>query len=102
MKERGMMKWISYKSLSEQEKYLNETLDRKQAVDKPLISNEKAEKINEILCTYVGEEVALLFYASGHIKESRGTIKIIDGIYKFVEMNDIRIPFSNIVNLERL
>lgn len=102
MSERGMMKWVSYKSLSEQERYLNETLSKKQMIDKPKISNDKAAEINDILCSYSGEEVALLFYSSGRIKESRGTIKIIDGIYKFVEMNDIRIPFSSIVNLERL
>lgn len=102
MSERGMMKWISYKSLSEQERYLNEMLSKKQMIDKPKISDDKAEEINDILCSYSGEEVALLFYSSGRIKESRGTIKIIDGIYKFVEMNDIRIPFSSIVNLERL
>lgn len=102
MKDRGMMKWLSYKSLSEQERYLSEMMDKKEEIDKPLLSEEKAEEINEILTTYAGEEVCLYFYMSGHVKQSRGAIDRIDPIYRVVEMNDIRIRFSEIVGLEQI
>ncbi len=102
MKDRGMMKWLSYKSLSEQERYLQEMWDKKTTIEKPSISNEKAEEINELLLSYSGEKVCLYFYSSGRVKESRGEIKRIDPIYKIIEMNDIRIRFSEIVGLEQI
>ncbi len=102
MKDRGMMKWLSYKSLSEQERYLEEMWNKKTKIEKPSISNEKAEEINELLLSYSGEAVCLYFYSGGHVKQSRGEIKRIDPIYKIVEMNDIRIRFSEIVGLEQI
>ncbi len=102
MRDRGMMKWLSYKSLSEQEKYLTEMMNKKEEIEKPIISEDKAEEINEMLSSYAGEEVCLYFYASGKVKQSRGSIDRIDPIYKIVEMNDIRIRFSEIVGLEQI
>ena len=100
MKERGMMKWISYKSLNEQEKYLAKMLEKKSYLEKPSISSDKAEEINNLLCEYSGEDVCLTFYSLGKIKESRGQIKNIDGIFKIIEINEMKISFSSIVNLE--
>ncbi len=102
MKERGMMKWLSYKSLNEQEKALNKMLEKKTRIEKPSISKEKAEEIDEILQNYAGEEVRLYFFANGHVKESFGEIDKIDPIYKIIEMNHIRIQFSMIVGLEKI
>lgn len=99
MSERGIKKWLSYKSLSEQEKYLNEMLESKARIEKPAITEDKAAEINELLLSYSGEEVCLYFYSRGRVRESRGEIDKIDPIYRIIEMNNIRIPFSSIVGL---
>ena len=102
MKYRGMMKWLSYKSLSEQERYLAEMMGKKEEIEKPIISEDKAKEINEMLFSYAGEEVCLYFYTHGKVKQSRGAIDRIDPIYKIIEMNNIRIGFSEIVSLEQI
>lgn len=97
-----MVKWLSYKSLSEQETFLNKMLEKKTRIEKPSISNEKAEEINECLLNYSGDEVELSFFSNGHIRISRGQINKIDPVYQIVEMNHIRIQFSMIVGLEKI
>lgn len=77
-------------------------MSKKEEIEKPLVSEDKAEEINEMLSSYAGEEVCLYFYARGKVRQSRGAIDRIDPIYKIVEMNDIRIGFSEIVGLEQI
>ena len=60
MSERGMKKWAPYKSLNEQEHYLNKLHKDNEKVEKPKISSDAAEEINEILVNYHGEELASL------------------------------------------
>ena len=98
MKERGMAKWAPYKSLTEQEDFMGAMHKKKKAIAKPSLSGDKAEEINAILSAYQGEDVAVSFFLAGSVKESRGLITKIDTIYKFIEMNDIRIPFSSITD----
>ena len=52
MSDRGMKKWAPYKSLPEQDPHLINTKKNKTKIDKPLISSEEAEVINEILSNY--------------------------------------------------
>jgi hypothetical protein len=99
MKERGMKKWLAYKSLSEQEKYLENMERKKSKVARPLISENKAEEINSLLTTYHGERVAIRFYHDGFIKESRGIIERIDTFYNFIKISDISISMSSIVDV---
>jgi hypothetical protein len=100
MKDRGMQKWMAYKSLSEQEKYLAIMEHNKGRIDKPLISSSKAEEINEVLSNYHGEQVSIYFFWDGYIKQTIGTISKIDTIYNLLQINDIRISFSNIVDVK--
>jgi hypothetical protein len=98
MKDRGMVKWAPYKSLCEQEDFMTTMHKKKNAIAKPRISSDKAEEINSLLTEYKGQNVAVQFFLAGSIKESRGEIQKIDTFYKFIEMNDIRISFSDIVD----
>jgi hypothetical protein len=99
MKERGMKKWLAYKSLSEQEKYLENMQREKSKIAKPLISENKAEEINSLLTSYHGEMVAIRFFHDGFIKESRGVITRIDTFYNFIKISDISISMSSIVDV---
>lgn len=99
MRDRGMKKWLAYKSLSEQERYLENMEKEKTKIAKPQISSSKAEEINEILANYHGENVAIRFFRDGSLVESRGIIDRIDTFYNLIQINDIRIRMSAIVDV---
>lgn len=83
MSDRGMKKWAPYKTLQEQWNTLDEMKkSENKNVDKPKISNEEAEEINDILVNYHGQEVTIRYYRKGQILEEKSTIKTIDAFEK--------------------
>ena len=100
--DRGMIKWMPYQSLTEQATYLHAMRERRQKIEKPLISSDKAEEINEVLCNYKGEEVHLRFFRSGGIYEEEGTITMIDGYSRSLRINKKDVPFKDVLDLYRL
>lgn len=100
MKERGMKKWMAYKSLTSQGDYLNKMRNEKSLEERPLISESKAEEINDILSNYQGETVVMSAYLGGHVKVIEGQIEKIDPIYKTLEIKNMKISFKNIVEIK--
>ena len=101
MSERGMKKWAPYKSLIEQESYLNKLHDNNQKVEKPHISSDEAELINEILVNYRGEELLITYWRNGKINTLPAVLKKIDPLNKKIVLQDRRtIYFSEIIKLE--
>ncbi len=100
MKDRGIKKWIAYKSLTSQADFLNSMNEERECKDKPLISESKADEINYALSNYKGGVVILSVYLGGHVKAIEGTIRKIDPIYKTLEINDMKISFKNIVGID--
>ena len=101
MSERGMKKWAPYKSLIEQESYLNKLHDNNQKVEKPHISSDEAELINEILVNYQGEELLITYWRNGKINTMPAILKKIDPLNKKIVLQDRRtIYFNEIINLE--
>ena len=99
MKDRGMKKWMAYRSLPEQERYLAELRKRRMYVDKPLMSESRAEVIDQTLREYAGDPITVRFYCNGLIRESTGVITKIDSIFKAIEINDMKIVFANILDV---
>ena len=56
MSDRGMKKWAPYKSLVEQEKYLKKAHDDNEKIERPILSSDEMEEINEKLVNYSNEE----------------------------------------------
>ena len=103
MSERGMKKWAPYKSLNEQENYLNKLHKNNEKVEKPKISSDEAEEINEILVNYHGEELLITFYRNEKILSITSTIKKIDPENKKIVLPDRKtIYFTELVGLERV
>ena len=101
MSDRGMKKWAPYKSLKEQWSSLDNLHQNKQKVEKPLISNEEAEEINEILTNYHGEEVEITYYRNGEILKEKSVIKKIDAFEKKLYLiNRKVITFKELVSLK--
>ena len=99
---RGMIKWMPYQSLTEQAVSLAKMREGRARVEKPLISSDKAEEINEILCHYKGENVRLRFYQSGYILEECGEITMINIYAKALRINKKDVPFKDVLDLYRL
>ena len=103
MSERGMKKWAPYKSLNEQENYLNKLHKDNGKVEKPRISSDKAEEINEILVNYQGEELLFTFYRNSKIQSIASIIKKIDAENKKIVLPDRKtIYFVELIDLERI
>lgn len=101
--ERGMKKWAPYKTLTEQYSCLSKLRRDKDKIEKPLISNERAEEINEILTSYQGEQLKITFYKKGELVEIVSIILKIDEFEKVLIIpNKIKIPLKNLINLEKI
>ena len=98
-----MKKWAPYKSLNEQENYLNKLHKNNEKVEKPKISSDIAEEINEILVNYQGEELVITFYRNNTIQNITAIIKKIDVDNKKIVLPDRKtIYFTELLGLERV
>lgn len=93
MSGRGMKKWAPYKSLKEQWSTLDNVHVDNQKIEKPTISNEEAEEINELLVNYHGQEVTISFYRNGNIIDEVGFIKKIDTFEKKIYMTNRKVIY---------
>lgn len=99
---RGMKKYLPFASLREQAIHLNKMMQQKQRVEKPLISEDSKREINDILITYNGEKLVLIYYDNGFIKSIKTTIKKIDTYSKKLVLNDFSIKFTNLLNIQKI
>lgn len=92
-----MKKFLPYKSLCEQEQFIDNMLYLKNKIDRPLISNELANKIDFILKNYNNEILHIKFYYDGYIYCIDKPLYKIDTTYKkiyltrneYININDI-------------
>ena len=82
MSDRGIKKWAPYKTLSEQDFNMSRQKEKEEKIEKPTISADFAEEINEILVNYHGEELTISYYKNGKIMEVVDRIKKIDTFEK--------------------
>ncbi len=101
MSDRGMKKWAPYKTLQEQWTTLDSLADNDEKVEKPKISNEEAEEINEKLVNYHGQELTFYYYKNGRVLKEKSTIKKIDAFNKkLILNNNIIIYLKDLVGLK--
>ena len=100
MSDRGMKKWAPYKSLNEQWDVLDK-MSEEEYIEKPKISNEEAEEINEKLVNYSGEEYTFYYYKRGKILKEKTTIKKIDVFnHKLILDNGVSISLKDLVGIK--
>lgn len=101
MSDRGMKKWAPYKSLNEQWEVLDNLSASEELVERPTISNEVAEEINNKLVNYNGEELEFYYYKKGGILKEKSTIKKIDAFERKIYLNNgIKILLKDLVGLK--
>ena len=103
MSERGMKKWAPYKSLNEQEDYLNKLHKKQEKVERPRISSDEADSINEILVNYHGEELLIEYWRNEKINAVSSILSKIDPVNKKIVLPLRKtIYFSELIRIERL
>lgn len=99
MSERGMKKWAPFSSLIEQSTCLEKMRYERNKIDKPSISNDRANKINEILRNYHGQEIKIKYYYDGYLFEIKTTIIKIESTQRALVTSKGIIPLSNIIDV---
>ena len=103
MSERGMKKWAPYKSLNEQENYLNKLHQNQNKVERPRISSDEADNINEILVNYHGEELLIEYWRNEKINTVSSVLSKIDPVNKKIVLPLRKtIYFTELIRIERL
>lgn len=102
MSDRGMKKWMPYKSLEDQADFLAQMQYEKHKVPRPILLEEEIYKINAILSSNHQNPVILQYYDDGYIREIHGRIRYVDSIYKYIKISETRIDFRDIVKIEEL
>ena len=102
MSDRGIKKWAPYRSLPEQAPSLNNRYEKEKDIEKPLISNEIAEEINDILTNYHGQTVLITYYRNKRINKIETTIKRIDSLNRKLILEEKSISFSELLLIENL
>ena len=102
MSERGMKKWAPYKSLNEQQKYLDKLHQEQEKVERPSISSDEAESINEILVNYHGEELIISYWRNNKINTISTILSKIDPVNKKIVTPERKtIYFMELIKIER-
>ena len=97
--DRGMMKWAPFQSLVEQATSLAMMRRTKSKIEKPLVSNDQAEEINERRVYHNQQAVRAQYWEDGYLYEKEGIISKIDGIFRFLILEGKKISFSNLIRL---
>ena len=101
MSDRGMKKWAPYKSLNEQWDTLDALHEKEERVERPTISNEVAEEINEKLVNYNGQEYEFYYYKNGKILKEKSTIQKIDAMERKIYLvSGVKILLKDLVGLK--
>lgn len=100
MSDRGMKKWAPYRSLPEKDVYDNKMKKKRNVIEKPLISNEKAEEINNVLLNHNGNKLVFKIYENDKIVSINDAIKSINTVEKTIRLvSGIKINIKDIVDV---
>lgn len=80
----------------------NEKLREKEKVkcDKKELSEEKIFELNEILKRLKkGDYLKVTYYNNFSYEEKKGCLINIDYIYKYLQIDDLKIPFNNLYDI---
>lgn len=82
--DRGIIKWLPFESLTPNKKVIDSILYEKNKMQKPILSLEQQQEIEEKLVEAFYEQIEITFkiYKNGYIKTITSSILEIDGTYK--------------------
>jgi len=102
MSGRGMKKWMPFSSLEDQKASLCEMKHRKGRSPKPLISSERAEKIDFLLRDYQGKLFDIQHYEDGYVLSFKSSIERVCIEERKIITATKTIAFSDLLDLNVL
>ena len=101
MSDRGMKKWAPYKSLIEQEVFINKMRVNKNKIEKPILCEEEIEKINYYLTEKRCKTLIFSIFEDGYIYKIQTKIKTIDQYTKSIVFeNNLKINIYDLIDIE--
>ena len=101
MNDRGMKKWAPYKSLIEQEVFVNKMRVNKNKIEKPILCEEEIEKINYYLTEKRCRTLIFSIFEDGYIYKIQTKIKTIDQYTKSIVFeNNLKINLYDLIDIE--
>lgn len=98
--DRGMKKWLAYRSLNEAEDFMALMHRKRQRVDKPLLSSDKAEEIDRFLQNYEGGLCLIVHYDDGFIYKEETRLIRIDAFEKrLITEDNKKVPFKDLLDI---
>ena len=102
MKDRGMKKYLPYKSLVEQEDFLKNVQREKRKIEKPILMEDEEEKINRVL-THIkkGDHIIVKYFENGEINLIEGKIIMLDVINRKIILKGVTLLIDNILGITK-
>lgn len=101
MSDRGMKKRAPYKSLIEQEVFINKMRVNKNKIEKPILCEEEIEKINYYLTEKRCKTLIFSIFEDGYIYKIQTKIKAIDQYTKSIVFeNNLKINLYDLIDIE--
>ena len=101
MQDRGYIKWAPFNSLISDKLVINEILKKKNIKDKPILSEDQIEFLNEkIFEAYTNHlKVNLFIYKNQQIHKLIGFVNNINISKKYITFNNNHIYFNQIIRI---
>ena len=100
---RGMIKWLPFKSLVGQEKYIEELKDEKRKVEKPILSEDQKEEINEVLVSlFKNDPVRITYFSKGRIISKEEEFIKCDLNIKKIYFKNTSFDINNLLKIKKL
>lgn len=103
MSDRGMKKYVPFKSLVAQSECLEQLRYKRNKIEKPKISSDKAEELNEILQNVNPDYLyELTYFYDGYLYKLTANILGIDTINKKLNTDKGSLYLYDVLNIVRL
>lgn len=100
---RGMIKWLPFKSLVGQEKYIEELKEKKKKVEKPILSDDQKEEINEVLVSLLRNDlVEITYFSNGRIISKEDIFVKCDLNIKRIYFKEISFDINNLLKIKKV
>lgn len=101
MSDRGIKKWAAYKALIEQDAAVINMRDNRNKIERPILSEDQMEEINEYLISYQGQLCEISIFKRGEIQKIEAHIYKIDPVEKVLIIEDRkRISLRDLIGIK--
>lgn len=100
---RGMMKWQPFKSLSGQYKVLEEHRKQKERKEKPELSDDEIEDINNLLVSLSrGDSIDVTYFDEGQILHVTDSFVTCDSVERRLILRGKKVSFDSLLSVCRI